>query len=264
MTTKSNAASRWLSCPRRNPEARLKLFCFPYAGGSALIYRSWPALLPPVAEVYTVNLPGRGMRVQEQPFTRLEPLISQTAEALLPHLDKPFVFFGHSMGALISFELAHHLRREHGLSPSLLLVSGRRAPQSEYDEPPVHDLPEPEFIQELRRLNGTPTEVLEHPELLKLVIPLLRADFSVCETYTYASRPPLDCPITAYGGLEDADVSREQLEAWREQTTSDFRLRMLPGDHFFINSSQALLLESITLELGVLLRRLPAGHAPAR
>jgi len=256
LTTAGTPTGPWLSCPRRNPQAHVRLFCFPYAGGNAQIYRAWPSSLPPVAEVHMVHLPGRGTRVLETPFTRLGPLVEEAAEALLPLLDKPFAFFGHSMGALIGFELARLLREAHGLTPAQLWVSGRRAPQVREDEPPTHDLPEPEFIEELRRLNGTPQEALEHPELLQLIIPLLRADFSVCETYDYRQSPPLDCPITAYGGLEDKDVSREQLEAWREQTISSFKLRMLPGDHFFLHSAHALLMEALSQELGLLVRRL--------
>jgi medium-chain acyl-[acyl-carrier-protein] hydrolase len=242
-------SGRWLSCPRPNPKARLSLFCFPYAGGDALIYRPWVAALPPTVELQLVHLPGRGVRLGERPFTSLEPLVRAAAPALLPHLNKPFAFFGHSMGAIISFELSHLLRREHALSPRHLFVSGRRAPQEVDPDPPAHDLPEPEFIEELRRLNGTPVEVLEHPELLQLIMPLLRADFAVAENYRYEPRPPLDCPITAYGGVEDRDASREQMGGWREHTTSSFVLRILPGDHFFINSARALLVESLSREL---------------
>src|SRR5262249_55388812 len=151
-------------------------------------------------------------------------------------------FFGHSMGAMISFELARYLRRKHRLSPHHLFVSGRRAPQIPMTEAPSYNLPESGFYEKLRLLNGTPTEVLEQPELMELVLPMLRADFSVVETYAYTTDAPLDCPVTAFGGLQDHRVERGMLEAWREQTTSTFTLRMLPGDHFFLNIEQTLLL----------------------
>jgi medium-chain acyl-[acyl-carrier-protein] hydrolase len=142
------------------------------------------------------------------------------------------------MGALIGFELTRWLRRTRNPLPVHFFISGRRAPQFNEEEPPSHDLPEAEFIERLRELNGTPQEVLDHPELMKLMIPLLRADFSVCEMYQYEVEEPLDCPFTVFGGLGDEEVPREKLEPWREHTTSSFSLQMLPGDHFFIHSAQ--------------------------
>ncbi|NEQ21294.1 MAG: thioesterase [Microcoleus sp. SIO2G3] len=239
----------WITCPRFNPQAKLRLFCFPYAGGGAMGFRTWLERLPSSVEVCPIELPGRGTRLIEPPFTRLEPLIQAIAQVLLPYLDKPFTFFGHSMGGLVCFELARLLRRNYSQSPVHLFVSGRRAPQIAEPKPPIHTLPEPEFLEELRRLNGTPEAVLEHTELIQLLLPTLRADFAVLETYVYASQPPLDCPITAFGGLQDSEVSREELEVWREQTNASFSLQMFPGDHFFLHSSQSLLLQSLSQEL---------------
>ncbi len=239
----------WVMCPKPNPQANLRLFCFPYAGGGALSFRTWPNGLPTTVEVCAVELPGRGTRMRLAPFTRLEPLVEALAQALLPYLDKPFALFGHSMGGLVSFELARLLRREYGLLPVHLFVSGRRAPQVPDPDPPIHALPEPAFKEELRRLNGTPEAVLENKELMQLLIPILRADFAVLETYVYATEPPLECPITAFGGLQDCKVSCDRLEAWRNQTSASFALQMLPGDHFFLNSAQALLLQSLTRQL---------------
>lgn len=176
-------------------------------------------------------------------------MVVAIAEAIKPYLDRPYAFFGHSMGAMISLDLARLLRSEQVQPPPLhLFVSGRRAPQLPATSRHTYDLPEAEFIEELRRLNGTPREVLEHPELMQLMIPLLRADFSVCQTYEYAPEPPLSCPITVFGGVED-ETGREQLEAWREQTTSTFTLRMFPGDHFFIHEAQPQILQTIGQQL---------------
>ncbi|MGB7922913.1 MAG: alpha/beta fold hydrolase [Pyrinomonadaceae bacterium] len=243
------AVSPWISCPKPNPNADLRLFCFPYAGGSAVIYQRWPEILPATIELCAVQLPGRGTRHAEQPFTRVEPLVEAAAENLLPFMDRPFALFGHSVGAIIGFELARYLRREHGLEPLRLLVSGRRAPQVPDTEPPTYDLPEAEFMEKLRQLNGTPKEVMEHAELMQMMIPLLRADFAVSETYAYYEESPLSCPISAYGGLQDFEVPRENLEAWREQTNAAFLLRMLPGDHFFLNRSQPQLVWALAREL---------------
>jgi medium-chain acyl-[acyl-carrier-protein] hydrolase len=185
----------------------------------------------------------------EPAFTDLLLLAQTALQELLPALDRPFAFFGHSMGAAIGYELAQLLRRDYHIEPTHLFVSGRHAPQLPDETPITYSLPEPEFVEELRQLNGTPAEILEHPELLKLLLPLLRADFELIQTYVYSSRPPLDCPITAFGGIEDKEVSREHLEAWREQTRASFSLKMFPGDHFFIHTAQALLVETIAREL---------------
>jgi medium-chain acyl-[acyl-carrier-protein] hydrolase len=176
----------------------------------------------------------------------LTPLVHELAEAILPELDKPFAFFGHSMGALIAFELTHQLRKLNQPSPAHLIVSGRSAPHLPDTDPQTHDLPEKEFLEELRRLNGTPAEALDHPELMQLMLPILRADFAICETYSYEDRPVLDCPITALGGLDDANVSREELASWRERTSGAFTMRMFPGDHFYLHTSQSPLLETVT------------------
>lgn len=245
----STITTPWLVCPKPNPQARLRLFCFPYAGGNAMIYRQWPSSLPQTVEVCSVQLPGRGKRIKEPPFGHAQPLVEEAARALLPFFDKPFAFFGHSMGGLIGFELARHLRRNHNLQPAHLFVSGRRAPQLPRHEPNTFDLPETEFMEALRKLQGTPPEVLQQPELMQLMLPLLRADFALCETFAYAAEPPLDCPLSVFGGLNDNDIERAQLEAWGSQTTAATKVRMLPGDHFFINTQRPLLLRVLTQDL---------------
>jgi medium-chain acyl-[acyl-carrier-protein] hydrolase len=251
------AATPWLPYQRQpQPAASLRLFCLPYAGGSALIYRSWPSTLPPGVEVCPVQLPGRGHRMNEPPFLSGDALVPALAEALSPYLDKPFAIFGHSMGAHISFELARHLRRHAGLAPEHLFVSGRRAPQLPERGRIVYDLPDDELVEHLRHLNGTPREVLESPELMQLMLPLLRADFALCDTYAYADEPPLDCPVTAFGGLGDTDVPRVDVEAWAAQTTGAFSLRMLPGDHFFIHEQEASILHVLARELQQIVLRL--------
>ena len=174
--------------------------------------------------------------MHEPAITSAQSLIPVLADVLAPFMDRPAAFFGHSMGAIIAFELARHLRTDRALSLTHLFVSGRRAPQIKLDEAVTYNLPEPGFIEAIRDLNGTPKEVFEHAELLQLMIPLLRADFEFCQTYEYSPGPPFDFPITVIGGVEDDKVNPEHLEAWREQTTADFSLHMLPGDHFFINA----------------------------
>lgn len=253
MVSAWNTKSSWFIYPRPDPQAHLRLFCFPHSGGSAAVFASWQQRLPATIEVWPVQLPGRGKRLSEPAYTHLPLLIEALHAAMLPYLDKPFAFFGHSMGALVSFELARHLRRNAGRSPAHLIVSAHRAPHLPDPDPPVHHLPEPALLAELRRLNGTPAELLEHAELLELLLPTLRADFALCETYTYTDDRPLDCSIAALGGLEDHDVPYEHLAAWRIQTQATFTLRMFPGDHFFLNTTRPLLLQTLVHELSYLL-----------
>jgi medium-chain acyl-[acyl-carrier-protein] hydrolase len=258
MTQHRPPADRWTVISRPNTYARMRLYCFPYAGGGATIYAPWPRLLPQEVEVVAVQPPGRETRIGEKPFTDLASLVEAMHAALLPKLrELPFAFFGHSNGALMAFELARLLRRRGDPLPLHLFVSGRPAPQLELDDPPVHDLPEPEFIEELRRLKGTPEEILQHEELLQLVVPLLRADFSLGETYRFVPEAPLEMPVSAYGGVADAEVSEEQVEAWKAQAGGEFRAAMFPGGHFFVNEDR----ERVTREVADALR--PALDSPA-
>jgi len=228
----------------------MRLFCFSYAGGNAIVFRSWPNSLPPTVEVCVVELPGRGTRIKEALFTRMEPLVEAIALALLPELDKPFAFFGHSMGALVSFELARLLRKQSSPQPQHISVSGRQAPEITEREPPMYPLPEAEFVEALcRRYKGMPSEILENPELMELFLPILRADFEVLETYVYKNEPAFDFPITAFGGLQDGEATRQDLEAWAKHTTADFNLHLFPGNHFFIHSDQELLLGTLRRQL---------------
>jgi medium-chain acyl-[acyl-carrier-protein] hydrolase len=247
--TITQTSHSWVTCPQPNSQASLRLFCFPYAGGSSLIFRTWSNRLPTTVEVCPIELPGRGTQMKLAPFTRLEPLVQALAPVLLPYLDKPFAFFGHSMGAIVSFELTRLLCTEYGKMPAHLFISGRRAPQIPDSNQPVHDLPEAEFKEELRRLNGTPEAVLQNAELMQLLLPILRADFAVLETYLYSNKPPLNCPITAFGGLQDQEVSYDELQAWQNQTNAAFSVQMFTGNHFFLHSAQPLLLEFISQEL---------------
>ena len=243
-------------CRRPVKDAPLRLFCFPYAGGGLTAFRTWLDYLPHNVEVQVLEMPGREAQLRLPSFVRVEPLIRAIADAMKDYIDRPFAFFGHSMGALVSFELSRLLRREEAILPRALFVSGRRPPQLPI-EPPTYNLPDEEFIAELREMGGTPEEVLRHPELLTLLLPTLRSDFELCQTYSYAEEPPFNFPITAFGGLNDKFVPREEMEQWREQTTGSFQLRMFPGDHFFLHSSQALLLQMLSRDVVHVISTLP-------
>lgn len=249
LNLQNSLQARWFPYVRRNTNAKVRLFCLPYAGGGASAFRTWADKLPDFIEIYPVQLPGREMRIRETPLTRMSSLVHALADAVDPLLNRPFAFFGHSMGAMICWELACELRRRHGIEPAQLFVSGRRAPQVPDNDPPLHDMQTSELLQALRRFSGIPEDFYEHAELVELKLPVLRADFELCEKYVYRPEPPLNCPITAFGGLEDLDESREMLERWGNRTSKVFKLRMLPGDHFFLHSSEALLLQLLFEEL---------------
>jgi len=235
----------WLAFHKPNPAAKVSLFCFPYAGGTASMFQQWRNGLPDTIEVCPVQLPGRGHRLSEPRFTNLGPLVASLAEEMGDYLDRPFAFFGHSMGALITFELARLLRRKGKRQPVHIFVSGCDAPQCNRPKP-IYDLPEPELLEELRGMNGTPQEVLDHAELMELMLPIIRDDLSVCQTYEYSPEPPLSCDITAFGGLQDPGVSEAAVNAWREQTTGTFAMKMIEGDHFFIHNAIPQVLKMIS------------------
>jgi len=245
----TKTADAWFQTGPTGEQVELKMFCFPYAGGTSLIFKKWADFLPPSVQIIAVELPGRGARLREPPFVSLPSLIDELEDVTRPLLDKPFVFFGHSMGAIIAFELARSLGRKYGHEPRALFVAGRRAPQVPNSDPITYNLPHDEFVEELIKLDGTPEEVLENTELMDLMIPLLRADFQLVQTYEYLADAPLRCPITVYGGLHDFETPRDDLLPWKELTSSRFVSRMLPGDHFFIRSSQAQLLRLLAREL---------------
>lgn len=235
--------SPWVTSQQVQPKSRL--FCFPYAGGSATIYRQWPQALPAEVEVCPIHLPGREARLLEQPFAQIEALIPLLSQMLEPYLHVPFQFFGHSMGALLSFELARQLRRQHLPEPTRLFVSAHRAPQLPRHGKIIHTLPKQQFIESIKDIGGTPDAILQNTELMELILPTLQADFTLCETYQYRPEAPLDIPIHAFGGLEDRDVDTSMLEGWQAQTNQSFKLQMFPGGHFYIHQQQATLLRTL-------------------
>lgn len=247
---KNTDFERWLPTFDNNPDADIRLFCLPYAGSSSLIYKSWPDDLPDFIEVCPVEFPGRGRRLAEPALSQVIPLVNKVASVIGKCDDKPFALFGHSMGGIVSYELAHKLRCDFNQNPIHLFISAHRAPHVQKDEMEImYNLPEPEFLAKLRDLNGMPKEVLEHQELMEMLLPILRADFTLCETYQYNKNQPLDCPITVFGGIADESVPSETLQPWQEHTTSSFCYHKVPGDHFFIFSSYKILVNKISEEL---------------
>lgn len=248
MSNGTDSANSWLPYCKQDTGRPLRLFCLPYAGGAAPIFRSWPAILGSKIEVCPIELPGRGTRFREKAESYLVSLAQSVCDGILPHLDRPFLLFGHSMGALLGFEVLKHLYKTQGLTPVLFFAAGRNAahiPEGKVS----YDLPDPALMERLQELNGTPAGLMDHPEFTKLMMPTLRADFAISETYVYKEGPPLKCPIVALGGISDPETNMEGLEAWQQHTSSFFKLRIFPGEHFFLNTAKELMLQTIVEEI---------------
>jgi medium-chain acyl-[acyl-carrier-protein] hydrolase len=213
------------------------------------MFRGWADALPPEVEVCPVQLPGRENRLREPAFTRLSALVEALAEVMERWRDLPYAVFGHSNGAMVGFELARHARRTGTPGPVHLFASGRRAPDVPSRLPDVHGLPDDEFIAEFGRLGGLPAEVLEHRELLQLVLPLLRADMELIETYEFRPEPPLAIPVTVYTSTDDPRVSLDDARAWEPHTTGGFAMRVFPGDHFYLMDRGSNVLATLSADL---------------
>jgi len=235
-----------LLCLDPRPEARLRLVMFPYAGGGTVVYRSWVGSIPAAIEPWAMLLPGRESRMAEEPLHSLEELVRIATDELIPLLELPCAVFGHSMGATAAFEVCRELRRRQASLPVRLIVSGRRAPDLESQRKPLHLLPEPELIEELRRFNGTPEAILKDRSLMELMLPVIRADLEVIETYRYQVEPPIEVPLSVYGGDADPDVSLEELEGWAQHTSAACDLTLVSGDHFFLLEGYRELLAAVS------------------
>jgi medium-chain acyl-[acyl-carrier-protein] hydrolase len=255
-TSNKRMVQPWVSISPARGRRIGRLFCLPFAGGGASAYYRWPSHVSDGIEVARVHLPGRETRLREPLFNRLASLVDVLVEELAHWIDGPFVLFGHSMGALLAFELARGLRRRHGLIPLHLFASGFRAPQLPPSESPFSHLPDAEFIESVRRYGGLPDLVAQNEELLEIFLPILRADFAMTETYVYQEEPPLECPVTAFGGLSDPKVGPEKIFAWNVHTSVRFNPHFFPGGHFFVHDSEPLVLAQINHQLnGALLNR---------
>lgn len=240
----------WIIYSQPKSSAHLRLFAFPHAGGGSGSFRGWANRLGDEIELGYVQLPGRESRFRESPYDSMAELISPLVDALLGHLDREFAFYGHSLGAKVAFEAMRELRRRGLREPAHLFVAACPAPQLPWPLPPMHGLATPEFLDEMQaRYGGIPAEVREDDDLMALLLPTLRADIRMIETYAYTPEAPLKCGLTVFGGLEDPMVEEPSLAAWKLQTKSRFRLQMELGGHFFPQRTQSRFLESLAAEL---------------
>ncbi|MBL4671763.1 MAG: thioesterase [Arenicella sp.] len=232
--------------PKPQISARLRLFLFPYAGGSASTYTHWAKLFDDNLniELVLVQLPGRGSRMTEPLHQTMQSMVSELVEHASYITSRPYILFGHSLGGKIAYELACKLRTLGLPSAKYLIASASGAPHLPYRTAPIHNLPHDDFISELEKLNGTPQEILSNSELLEFLIPLLRADFKVAAEYQ-AEVTPLACPIMVLGGTDDVEIGLDKLNAWADLSEAKMTLQFIPGGHFFINHNEALVVQKI-------------------
>ncbi len=245
------ASTRWLTCPRSDPSAPLRLWCVPFAGGGAAVWHPWAAALAGLAEIVAVRAPGRENRLAEPLLTRLEPYVAAFVEQLAPYANETYALCGHSLGALMVFEAVRALRRRGLGLPRAIIVCAARAPHHPPDRPFVHPMPRPEFLAEVQRRYGPiPPEIRNDPDILDLLMPVLCADLEMYETYAHTAAAPLNLPLLALGGEDDAIVSRTQIFDWRAHTTGEFAAEILPGGHFFPQDEIQLTTERVRAFLG--------------
>lgn len=244
-------ASRWVVDDGRpgGPGPARQLFCFAHAGGGPAFFRPWLAGLAPEVAVRRVLLPGREGRFDEPPFRHIDELAGPLCAALEPYVDQPYALFGHSMGALVAYEVARRFSGPSGSAPACLIVSGRRAPGLAAGRRRVSSLPDDEFVTEVGRLNGIPAEVLSEPDLLEMILPPLRADFELAETYRPRPGNRLGCPVAAYMSTADPETDYGGVLGWRETTTGEFTVRVFRGDHFYLKAGRPDVLTAVREDL---------------
>lgn len=244
--------------PRR--EASGRLFCLPFAGGGAATYRLWPRHLPDTIDLIAFHPPGRAHRLREPPLDSIDAMVEAVLAELSGLMDKPFAFFGHSLGAVIAGECTRVLEAR-GCPPVHLFVSAR-PPRRELDAQ-IHLLPDADLITAMnRRYRGIPDEILKHPDVLALLLPSLRADLRALETYRPdPKRPKIACPTTVFGGSLDRVVSRLDLESWRDEVAAPCSIRMFPGDHFYLAPQRANLVAEVAATLVPLLEESAGADA---
>ena len=240
-SAKKDSSAWLLSCSKQTPEPKLRLICFPFAGGNANTYRSWSKQLPDDIELLAIQLPGRGARFNEDCISDLPELIEQLIPVIKSLTQIPYVFFGHSMGAIIAYELCDALHKHNEKLPDLLMLSACSAPHCKQQTKALHSLPSLEFWEEVQTINGTPREILDNHELLALLEPSLRADFKIVydwrQSHFQTQPSTLPVPMEILGGKEDGSVSLKQLEGWKSYSEHKAHVHLFDGDHFFINQA---------------------------
>lgn len=237
----------WLRRQRELAEPRLRLACFPHAGGSPGFYRGWQDRLPADVEMSAVCYPGRQNRINERPIDRMESLVDHVCQALLALSDRPLALFGHSMGAVVAYEVAVRLAERHRIRPVALLVSAHAAPHLCGDDTRRIPLGDRQLAEQAADADPM---LLRFPELMDLAMIALRADHDLLHAYRPISTPAVAAPITGYLGTDDPRVSHDEMRAWSRVAGAGFELRTFPGDHFYPGKAEAALVTDIAERLG--------------
>jgi surfactin synthase thioesterase subunit len=236
-------SSHWL-IRRPSGSRRLRLYCFPHAGGNATCFAPWQATLDPAIDVCAVQLPGHGSRLNEPLHTSLSVLVETVAQVIIEQqCTLPFAFFGHSMGGLLAFELTRYCMRHSLPMPKHLFVAGCNAPQYRGQSARLHELGDEALIDALRNFNGASAKMLSNSDLKALALPAIRADLALLADYQYHPSPPLDIPITVLAGKLDEHVSPIQTQGWQKETIATCRIDRFEGDHFFVDSDRKAVLD---------------------
>ncbi|GAA2244856.1 MULTISPECIES: thioesterase II family protein [Kitasatospora] len=236
--TTSAHTGAWARSHTARPAARLRLLCFHPAGSGPSFFRDWPTLLPEDIEILPIQLPGRESRFAEPHLTDYRQAVEQLYGGLRPYLDRPYALFGHSMGGLLAYGLAAAARRHGDRTPARLLVSGCGGPGTAPAKPGRSDWSDQELVADLRQMGGTPEAVLTDPDLLGVILPVLRADYAICDSFRRPDGPLLDCPVSVLGG-EDDIYSIDDLRLWSAVTRSTTSVRTFPGGHFYLSEESA-------------------------
>ncbi|MFB0614774.1 thioesterase II family protein [Streptomyces sp. AGS-58] len=237
MTTLTEHDRLWIRRYHPRPDAAVRLVCLPHAGGSATFYHPVSASMPASVDVLAVQYPGRQDRRTEPCAGSIQELADHVTSVLLPWTDRPLLLFGHSMGATLGFEVARRLERDHGVVPHALFASARRAPSCPHSES-VHLRDDDGLVEEMRRLSGTDSAILDDVELIRMALPAIRADYRAAETYVYEPGPNLRCPVVALVGDDDPKVTVDEARAWSRHTDASFEFHVFRGGHFYLTSHQ--------------------------
>ena len=217
----------------------VRLFCFPFAGGGAAAFANWQDGLAPHIQVNALQPPGRGARFGETPYREWRPLIDELVEALRAWVDLPYAFFGHSLGGLVAFELAHACAHAGLPAPCHLFISATNAPGTKPERPDITLMDDRALIARLRTYSGTPPEILGNEALMELLLPAIRADLTLLQNDKYQRRPALSAPVTLLAGRDDPHLVHDDLLHWRRETTAEFRQEYFPGNHFYLQPELA-------------------------
>lgn len=237
--------NKWLVKAQGSTDPDYRVFCFPYAGGSAAVFKNWQKKLGEKVEVISIQLPGRATRLDEPVISSMNPIIEELINAVSHYIDRPYIFFGHSLGSRIAFELVLKFFEQHVRLPDHFIVSASRGPNLPIGIGNIHELSDDEFTTEIGKLNGTPNIILENKELMKILLPSLKGDFRLAYEYIYKGEIRLKIPISIFTGRQDTAITKKDLKEWNRFFKGQSEITFFEGGHFFLNEEQDSVLKKV-------------------